>query len=137
MMAGQRKDGAINMRKSLILVVVAAGLLTAGTTYALVGADTCNYDPKSGYFYDADTKEWSAYGIWEEAVACAKEGKLPDIVANRLGIWGDKQTQIEGRKWATINAKVKAEKAAKEAKASADAAEKSAAKAKVASEKIK
>jgi hypothetical protein len=114
-------------------------ILGIGTSVgiAAVTEDTCSYDPKSGYFYDTDTKEWSANGSWDEAVACAKEGKLPAVVADRLGIWGDKQTQIEGRKWATINSKVKAEKAAKEAKAAADAAEKSAAKAKAASEKIK
>jgi len=121
------------MKKSLILGVVAAGLLTAGTTYALVGADTCNYDPKTGDYatvLDSGEVVWSAYGSWDEAVACAKEGRLPDIVADRLGVWGDPLTQAEGRKWAAINAKVKAEKAAEEAKKAAAEAKAEADKAK-------
>lgn len=110
------------MNKKLIIGgAVAAIIAASGVTYATVNKDTCNYDPKTGNYWDG--KQWSAYGGWDEAIACAKEGVLPQVVADRLGVWGDKKTQAEGRKYAKINAEVKAakEKAKKEAEAKAAA----------------
>lgn len=109
------------MKRSLITgLVVAGAIVVAGGTYAAVTADTCNYDPKTGnYHYNGKVY---AYGNWDSAIACAKEGKLPQIVADRLGIWGDKKTQAQGREAAKLNAEVKLakEEAAKKAAAQAN-----------------
>lgn len=110
------------MKKYVITGIAAVAVIAAGSLgYAAATADTCNYDPKTGNYWDG--KQWSAYGGWDEAIACAKEGVLPQVVADRLGVWGDKKTQAEGRKYAKINAEVKAakEKAKKEAEAKAAA----------------
>ena len=116
------------MKKSYLISAIALAAIVAvsGVTYATVTADTCNYHPKTGN-YHVNGKIY-AMGTWDHAIACAKEGKLPQKVADRIGVWGDKKTQAEGRKYAKINAEVKAakEKAKKEAaeKAAAEAAKK-------------
>ena len=110
------------MKKSFILGLVGVCAIAA-TSYGvahIINKDTCGFDPKTGEYHDAKYG-WSANSSWEEAVACAKEGKLPDNVAATLGAWGDKKTQAEGRKWAAINAKVKKEREEAERKAKEDA----------------
>lgn len=108
---------------------VALGFITScGIAFASYGVaqafkDTCGYDPKTGYHYDSKYG-WSSNGGWKEAIACAKEGKLPDNVAEGLGVWGDKKTQAEGRKWAKINAEVKKAREEAERKAKEDARKK-------------
>ena len=68
------------MKKSyLIAGFVTAAIITAGSVgYAAATKDTCNYDPASGN-YHSDGKVY-AYGSWDDAVACAKEGILPKQV---------------------------------------------------------
>lgn len=111
-------------KKKYIIAGTLTALMIGCAGYGIAKAveDTCGFDPETGYHHDG--KGWAANSGWDEAIACAKEGKLPDSVAKGLGIWGDKKTQAEGRKWAAINAKVKAEKAAaakaEEAKKSVD-----------------
>ncbi len=106
------------MKKSyLIAGFVTAAIITAGSVgYAAATKDTCNYDPASGNYHN--NGKVYAYGSWDDAVACAKEGILPQVVADRLGAWGDKKTQVEGRNHAKINDEVKkAKEAAAKAKA--------------------
>jgi len=108
------------MNKIIIGTFVAGMIAVSGYAIASNVEDTCGYDPVTGDFWDG--KQWSAYGGWDDSVACAKQGKLPKVVADRFGVWGDKVTQIEGRKWVAIDAKIKAERAAAEAAASAEKA---------------
>ena len=110
--------------KIIIGAVVAAGIIAgAGTGYAVIKDSDlmCNYDPKSGNYKDPATGEWSAMGTWDHALACAKEGLLPQNVADRIGVWGSKEDQEIGRQAAKLNAEVKRakEEAAKKAAAKA------------------
>ncbi len=74
-----------------IVTMVAAGSLAAG----IVSYNSCGYDPETGnYLYDGN--KVSAYGTMESAMECALQGMLPEVVANRLGMYGDEETQIEG-----------------------------------------
>ena len=74
-----------------IVTTIAAGSLAAG----IVSYNSCGYDPETGnYLYDGN--KVSAYGTMESAMECALQGMLPEVVANRLGVYGDEETQIEG-----------------------------------------
>ena len=76
-----------------IVTTIAAGSLAAG----IVSYNSCGYDPETGnYLYD-DNKV-AAYGTMESAMECALQGMLPEVVASRLGMYGDEETQIEGTK---------------------------------------
>ena len=108
------------MKKLLITgLVVAGAIIVTGGTYATVTADTCNYHPKTGN-YHVNGKIY-AMGTWDHALACAKEGKLPQKVADRICVWGSKEDQEIGRQAAKLNAEVKRarEEAAKNAAAEA------------------
>ena len=75
----------------IIVTTIAAGSLAAG----IVSYNSCGYDPETGnYLYDGN--KVAAYGTMESAMECALQGMLPEIVANRLGMYGDEETQIEG-----------------------------------------
>jgi hypothetical protein len=109
--------------KIIIGAVVAVGIIAgAGTGYAVIKDSDlmCNYDPKSGNYKDPATGEWSAMGTWDHALACAKEGLLPQNVADRIGVWGSKEDQEIGRQAAETNKQVAKAKA--EAKAEAEKA---------------
>ena len=74
-----------------IVTTIAAGSLAAG----IVSYNSCGYDPETGnYLYDGN--KVSAYGTMESAMECALQGMLPEVVASRLGMYGDEETQIEG-----------------------------------------
>ena len=74
-----------------IVTTIAAGSLAAG----IVSYNSCGYDPETGnYLYDGN--KVAAYGTMESAMECALQGMLPEVVANRLGVYGDEETQIEG-----------------------------------------
>ena len=74
-----------------IVTTIAAGSLAAG----IVSYNSCGYDPETGnYLYDGN--KVSAYGTMDSAMECALQGMLPEVVANRLGVYGDEETQIEG-----------------------------------------
>ena len=75
----------------IIVTTIAAGSLAAG----IVSYNSCGYDPETGnYLYDGN--KVAAYGTMESAMECALQGMLPEVVANRLGVYGDEETQIEG-----------------------------------------
>ena len=74
-----------------IVTTIAAGSLAAG----IVSYNSCGYDPETGnYLYDGN--KVSAYGTMESALECALQGMLPEVVASRLGMYGDEEAQIEG-----------------------------------------
>ena len=74
-----------------IVTTIAAGSLAAG----IVSYNSCGYDPETGnYLYDGN--KVAAYGTMESAMECALQGMLPEVVASRLGMYGDEETQIEG-----------------------------------------
>ena len=71
-------------------VVVIAGVASAG----IVAYNSCGYDAETGnYLYDGN--KVAAHGTMDSAMQCALQGMLPDVVADRLGIWGDKETKEE------------------------------------------
>ena len=75
----------------IIVTTIAAGSLAAG----IVSYNSCGYDPETGnYLYDGN--KVSAYGTMDSAMECALQGMLPEVVANRLGVYGDEEAQIEG-----------------------------------------
>ena len=71
-------------------VVVIAGVASAG----IVAYSSCGYDAETGnYLYDGN--KVAAHGTMDSAMQCALQGILPDAVANRLGVWGDKEAKEE------------------------------------------
>ena len=84
------------MNKKLLIalgtigVVVIAGVASAG----IVAYNSCGYDEKTGnYLYDGN--KVAAYGTMDSAMECALQGILPDVIAYRLGEWGDAKTKEE------------------------------------------
>ena len=72
------------------IVIVVAGVASAG----IVAYSSCGYDAETGnYLYDGN--KVAAHGTMDSAMQCALQGMLPDVVADRLGIWGDKETKEE------------------------------------------
>ena len=68
-------------------VIVIAGVASAG----IMTSNSCGYDEKTGnYLFEG--KQY-AYGTMDSAMNCALQGILPDVVADRLGMWGDKETK--------------------------------------------
>ena len=85
------------MKKKLLIalgtvgVIVIAGVASAG----IVAYNSCGYDSETGnYLYDGN--KVAAFGTMDSAMECALEGMLPEVVANRLGMYGDEEAQIEG-----------------------------------------
>ena len=88
-----------------IVATVATGSVAAG----IVSYNSCGYDTETGnYLYD--NNKVSAYGTMDNALECALQGMLPEVVANRLGIYGDEETQIEGMRIYYINKQKKEDK---------------------------
>ena len=74
-----------------IVTTIAAGSLAAG----IVSYNSCGYDPETGnYLYDGN--KVAAFGTMDSAMECALEGMLPEVVLNRLGVYGDEEAKIEG-----------------------------------------
>ena len=72
------------------IVIIVAGVASAG----IVAYNSCGYDAETGnYLYDGN--KVAAHGTMDSAMQCALQGMLPDVVADRLGIWGDKETKEE------------------------------------------
>ena len=69
----------------LVAVAVAVGVAAGG------GSGSCDYD-EDGRFVGLDG-QISAFGTMAAAAECASEGKLPGVVAARLGVLGDEQTR--------------------------------------------
>ena len=71
-------------------IIVIAGVASAG----IVAYNSCGYDTKTGnYLYDGN--KVAAHGTMDSAMECAMQGMLPDVVASRLGVWGNAETKVE------------------------------------------
>ena len=111
------------MKKYLVAGIAVVALLAAGGVgYATVSND-CGYDEK-GQFHKGG--KVYAYGTMADAKKCAEKGILPEVIAKRLGAWGNAKTKAEAQAIKDLNAKVIADKKAAEeaarAKAEAEAA---------------
>ena len=74
----------------IMVTTVAVGSVAAG----IVAYNSCGYDEQTGnYLYDGN--KVAAYGTIDSAMECALQGMLPEVVANRLGLWGDAETKEE------------------------------------------
>ena len=75
----------------IMVTTVAVGSVAAG----IVAYNSCGYDEQTGnYLYDGN--KVAAYGTMDAAMECALQGMLPDIVIDRLGMYGDEEAQREG-----------------------------------------
>ena len=75
----------------IMVTTVAVGSVAAG----IVAYNSCGYDEQTGnYLYDGN--KVAAYGTMDSAMECALQGMLPDIVIDRLGMYGDEEAQREG-----------------------------------------
>ena len=80
------------MKKFTILVAsVIATTAAVGGVMASGSGGTCNYKADGTYLMSDGTV--SAVGTMNAAMQCASQGVLPQVVADRLGRWGDKDTQ--------------------------------------------
>jgi len=81
-----------------VIVVVIAGVASAG----IVAYNSCGYDAETGnYLYDGN--KVAAHGTMDSAMQCALQGILPDVVANRLGMWGNKEAKEEAEQIILMN----------------------------------
>ena len=99
------------MNKKLLIalgtvgVIVIAGVASAG----IVAYNSCGYDAKTGnYLYDGN--KVAAHGTMDSAMECALQGMLPDVVANRLGMWGNADTKEDADDILLMNSIKKEEK---------------------------
>jgi hypothetical protein len=93
------------------LRVIAASLglaivVSAGYSYAEATQDTCGYDPVTGYWISPNGTVHQG-STFDHAVSCASQGKLPKIVEDRLGIYGDVATKAIAANAVYVNNKVK------------------------------
>ena len=102
--------------KKIILISTALGasVLALGTFGAIANTAPCNYNEKGQWVSNGQVHAW---GPMEGARACAEKGLLPQVVLNRLGVWGDAVTRAEAQVIKDLDARIKAEK-----KAAAEAA---------------
>jgi hypothetical protein len=77
-----------------VSVVISIGVVFANDRNAN-DRNSCGYD-ENGNFHSQDGTV-SAFGTMDDALACASQGILPEVVVNRLGIWGDDAI----KKWAS------------------------------------
>lgn len=79
-------------KKLLITLATVGAIVVAGVASAgIVAYSSCGYDEETGnYLFEG--KEY-AYGTMDSAMECALQGILPDVVANRLGMWGNKEAK--------------------------------------------
>ena len=72
----------------LIVIIIITGALTAK---AFQLYNTCNYNAESGN-YTVNNKTY-AHGTMDSAFQCALYGVLPQVIIDRLGIFGDVVTK--------------------------------------------
>ena len=95
------------MKRNLIccfgLAILIGGGATLGTTIVIAGEepDTCSYNPINGNYIENGI-EYS-FGSWEHARLCAMDGRLPEIVINRLGALGVKSIREEAERLKITN----------------------------------
>ena len=93
----------------LIVITASLGLaivVSAGYSYAETTQDTCGYDPVTGYWISPNGTVHQG-STFDHAVSCASQGKLPKIVEDRLGIYGDAKTKAIAANAVYVNNKVK------------------------------
>ena len=84
------------MSRKLLIALGAASVIVIGgvASAGIVAYNSCGYDKQTGnYLYDGN--KVAAHGTMDSAMECALQGMLPDVVADRLGMWGDEEAQIE------------------------------------------
>ena len=82
------------MRKlTLILLgaMTAVSLSVGGVVLAESSYSSCSYNDKGQYV--SPDGSVSSVGTMNAAMDCAANGELPDIVAKRLGVFGDAETK--------------------------------------------
>ena len=95
------------MKRNLIcsfgLAILISGGATLGTTVVIANEepDTCSYNPINGNYIE-NRIEYS-FGSWEHARLCALDGRLPEIVMNRLGAFGVKSIREEAERLKITN----------------------------------
>ena len=95
------------MKRNLIccfgLAILIGGGATLSTTIVIASEepDTCSYNPINGNYIENGI-EYS-FGSWEHARRCAMDGRLPDIVMNRLGALGVKSIKVEAERLRITN----------------------------------
>jgi len=93
--------------KKVFGLVIAGGLLASVSVgYAAVSND-CSYDDNGNFHSNGQVY---AYGTMQDARTCAAKGLLPDVVLDRLGMFGDSDLAADIK---LLNAKAKAEAEAK------------------------
>lgn len=100
------------MNKTSLAVSLLAATLFAGYSYAEATKNTCGYDPVTGDYVSSDGSV-SAYGTFENALACAEKGLLPKVVSDRLGIFGDTSTKRKAAEAVKLNLQIQKEKESK------------------------
>ena len=83
----------------LVAVAVAVGVAAGG------GSGSCGYD-EDGRFVGLDG-QISAFGTMATAAECASEGKLPGVVAARLGTLGNADARQRAEEIKKLNAEAK------------------------------
>ena len=93
-----------------LVAVLSAGGIAANASYS----NDCNYNSDGTYTANGQT---SANGTMNAAMHCAAQGILPEIVAQRLGVWGDADAKEWAQQIRTLNNEIrlKNEEAAKTA----------------------
>jgi hypothetical protein len=77
---------------SFVTPLAIMGVITATAVGAATVTAECDYNADGTY--TTPEGEIAAHGTFEAAQTCAMGGLLPDIVAQRLGIYGDKATRL-------------------------------------------
>jgi|TARA_R110000823_G_scaffold5388_1_gene21189 hypothetical protein len=78
------------MRKLTILLALALATTAAVGGVMATDSGTCNYKADGTYLMSNGT---AAFGTMNDAMHCASQGILPQVVADRLGRWGDQEAQ--------------------------------------------
>ena len=82
-------------KKHIVIGLVVLGVVVSGLTANALVHSNCNYDSSSGN-YVVNNKTY-AYGTMSSAFQCALYGVLPQVVIDRLGMFGDEETKEEAK----------------------------------------
>jgi len=81
----------LNKKYTMVSIVVITIITGALTAKAFQLYNTCNYNAESGH-YIINGKTY-AHGTMDSAFGCAMYGVLPQVIIDRLGIFGDAVTK--------------------------------------------
>ena len=92
--------------KTLIFAGVLSMTIVAGSVAGIVAYNACGYDELTGnYLYDGNRV--AAHGTMDSALECALMGMLPDIVIDRLGIFGATEEVYRADRIKELNAETR------------------------------